>query len=165
MKNKKILGGLVVVAVLLSGTTVLYFAGVERAGVTPATAVVPGGGGEPPKMAAAPTDCGAVGGFCAVDLGKDGGCNPSDCCPPGASWCPGWNYRKSMAFQEVGSPPPGSLGSCWTYNNSSPAPRCSEKWCDNAYFCSVYCVAANPSFVSTGTPPIPLNATCGLTWE
>jgi hypothetical protein len=146
MKRKKILSGLVVVVVLLSGTTFLYFAGVERAGVTPALAMLQDG------------DCGP-GGFCAVDLGMGGGCNPTDCCPPGASWCPGWNYRSPMAFQEVGSDPHGS---CWTYNGSTAA-YCSEKWCDNFYICpAAQCVAANPAFVRTATKPVAMGGTCGM---
>ena len=154
MKRKKILGGLVVVAVLLSGTTFLYFAGVERPGVTPALArITPEG---------PPSDCAAAGGFCAVDLGMGGGCISSDCCPSGAWWCPGWGYRRPLAFQEVGS---DANGSCWTYDGSTAA-YCRERWCDNAYFCSVYCVAANPAFARTTTVPVPLRGvSCGCTPE
>lgn len=149
MKNKKILGGLVAVAVLLSGTTVLYFAGVERPGVTPVLA-------RPPDD----NDCHIAGGFCAIDLGMSGGCNPSDCCPPWKTYCPGWDYRQPYEFREVGSPPEGSLGTCWTYNGSQPVLYCREKYCSNQYLCNVNCVAANPFFDRTSTPPIALNASC-----
>lgn len=104
MKRKKILGGLVVVAVLLSGTTVLYFAGVERPGVTPALAMPPPGGCEP-------------GAFCAEGMGDGGGCYFRPCCPPGQTYCGSDQRRPPMFFQEIGSPQPPSLGSCWKYSS------------------------------------------------
>jgi len=151
MKNKKFLAGLVVVAVLLSGTSVLYFAGVERVGVTPTLASVPPDG--PPGG-----DCEAAGGFCAVSLGMDGGCNPVDCCPPGASWCGSW-YRETLPFQEVGS---DLNGTCWKYDGST-APYCNEWWCNNFYICpAVYCQRMNPKFVRTRGIPVPLEGySCG----
>lgn len=76
MKNKKVFGGLVVVAVLLPGTTVLYIAGVERAGVTSATVVFAEGGDEPFEpvgpCGGIASECVEVGGFCAKDLGTGG---------------------------------------------------------------------------------------------
>ncbi len=163
MKNKKILGGLAVVAVLLPGTTVLYIAGVERAGVTSATVVFAEGGDEPFEpvgpCGGIASQCVVAGGFCANNLGTDGGCNPRDCCPPGSSWCPGWNYRQPGSFQEIGSPAPGSHGSCWTYDSTTSV-YCNEKYCDSHYTCDVYCVSANPAFPIIRNPPVPLQASC-----
>ena len=154
MKNKKILGGLVVVAVLLSGTTVLYFAGVERAGVTPALAdqhEIGGGGGG--------GDCGGCtepGTFCAVLLSNGGGYNNVPCCPEGQWWCGSW-YRERVSFPEVGSDP---CGSCWKYD-SSTAPWCNEWWCNNFYVCpAVYCQRMNPRFVRTRNPPVRVSGGC-----
>ena len=149
MKNKKILGALVVVAVLLSGTTVLYFAGVDRLGVTPAFARLDDG-----------TSCSAAGGFCAIDLGTDGGCYFRPCCPEGQTYC-GSDHRYPISFQEVGSPPPGSLGSCWKYDGSM-APWCLLNQCRSpAFVCpSLECVV-----IDSGTPlrrdrVVPLQASC-----
>jgi hypothetical protein len=150
MKNKKILGGLVVVAVLLSGTTVLYFAGVELPGVTPTLA-------RPPDD----NDCHVAGGFCAIDLGMGGGCNPRDCCPAGQSSC-GPNDRDPYSFREIGSPPPGSLGSCWKY----PDPGVDKAWCISVACTGTACPQPcyhepyAPGTYSYRREPVPVNASC-----
>ena len=157
MKNKKILGGLVVVAVLLSGTTVLYFAGVERAGVTPALAdqheIGGGGGGEG-------SDCTDAGGFCAKDLGTDGGCNFRPCCPEGQTYC-GSDHRYPISFQEIGSPQPPSLGSCWKYDGST-APWCLLNQCRSpAFVCpSLECVVIDSGTSQRRSRVVSLNASC-----
>jgi hypothetical protein len=143
MKRKKILGGLVVVVVLLSGTTVLYFAGVDRPGVTPALAIPPGGDCEP-------------GAFCAVDLGMGGGCNSVPCCPGEQYWCGSW-YREPVSFQELGSNPNGI---CWTYRIYE-TPRCKWGACLGSALCNAFCVAAYPPLYIKKHEPEPLEgASC-----
>lgn len=126
MKNKKILGGLVVVAVLLSGTTFLYFAGVERAGPTPVLA------GDPDDPAVGPPcgeggcgGCIAAGGFCAVSVGTGGGCTPRLCCGEAQTSCGPTALARPLSFRQLGSPPSGSCGTCWYY----PADATPKLWC------------------------------------
>ncbi len=148
----------VCILVVLSGTTALYLLGLERSGVTSALGQV----GPPPPS----SDCTDAGGFCAIDLGMTGGCTARDCCPPGDNWCPGWEYRRPNAFQEVASPTPPANGSCWWYPGNT-APYCTEKWCDGngVYVCSVYCQPQSglgEVRVLFRQPPQALNASCDL---
>lgn len=159
MKMKKILGGLVVVAVLLSGTTVLYFAGVDRAGLTPALAVPDG---EPVILPSG--DCADAGGFCADNLGTGGGCNPRACCPQGQTYCWQGSHRDTRPFQQLGSPPPPSLGSCWKYDGST-APWCDIDWCDGGpEICTALCEPAGTGGTVYHSKPVSLNAGCLPVW-
>jgi len=151
MKNKKFLGGLVVLVVLLSGTTVLYFAGVERAGVTPAFARLDDG-----------TSCSAAGGFCAIDLGTGGGCTPWGCCPQGQTSCGPTNIVKpTSGFRILGAPPSGSLGSCWHYPAGPPKLWCIYSDCTGwacPSACSVHPLTqGNPHY---NVEAEPLEASC-----
>lgn len=160
MKNKKIPGGLVVVAVLLSGTTVLYLAGVERVGVTPANAVPPGEGGDPPYIGppGGGSDCSEAGGFCAEAMGMGGGCRNVPCCPQGQTWCGSWD-RQTVSFQEIGSPQPGSLGTCWKYDGSTAA-YCNQIWCSHAPLCTAFCIQTPPSFDRLRSKPVQVAGSC-----
>lgn len=164
MKSKKTLGGLVAVGVLLSGTTVLYFAGVERVGVAPATAVPPGGGDAPPIMGVGKGgggDCADAGGFCADSLGFGGGCNSRPCCPEGQTYC-GSDKRSSARFQEIGSPRFGSLGTCWTYT-SHEALSCILTQCYSpGHVCpSSACVVTGNVAYQFHSEPVPVDgASC-----
>ena len=131
MKNKKILGGLVVVVVLLSGTTVLYFAGVERVGVTPATAVPPGGGGAPKKLAAPPGGICEVG-FCARQKDRVPGCTTVPCCPTGEPYCDSVARVRSSSRQVLESSP---TGSCWAFQGLE-VDTCEYYQCGDAALCS-----------------------------
>jgi hypothetical protein len=138
MKNKKILSGLVMVAVLLSGTTVLYFAGVERAGVTPAIAK-PGGG-----------DCGP-GGWCARLDGQAGGCAFYPCCPQGQTYCTGTEYVGFPFPKYVGAP----NGACMKWGSQR------QLYCRMTACVGVLCpgsgCAANGAFTDQDQP-IPVEA-------
>jgi hypothetical protein len=154
MKNKKILGGLVVVAVLLSGTTVLYFAGVERAGLSRALAQEP-----PPEPVDPGGDCGVCdepGAFCAVSLGMGGGCNDLVCCPPGVYTFCGTSYKQTMSFQEVGSNP---CGSCWKYSTTKTG-WCKHWGCGGSPLCNVACVPFGPPIVLTKYEPTQAGGRC-----
>ena len=123
MKSKKILGGLVVVAVLLSGTTVLYFAGVERAGVTPALAsghkIVAGGG-----------LCDV--GFCARQKDRVPGCTTVPCCPTGEPFCDSVARVPSSSRQVLESAP---IGTCWAFQGVE-GETCEYYQCGDAALCS-----------------------------
>ena len=95
MKSKKILSGLVVVVVLLSGTTFLYFAGVQRAGPTPALAQKVGD--EEPVV---PGPC-PIGAFCGRWIDNSGGCAEIPCCYPGQTVC-GPDAHETYPFPRVG---------------------------------------------------------------
>ncbi len=158
MKRKKTLGGLVVVAVLLSGTTVLYFGGVERPGVTPALAEheISGGGG---------SGCPA-GSFCAIGLGTGGGCASRECCAPGQTYCGSDQRRPPMFFQEIGSPQSPSRGSCWKYS-SYEVVYCSLNECYSpAYVCpsSACFVNGNVAFLFQNEP-VSAGGSCGVVAE
>lgn len=160
MKSRKFLGGLVVVAVLLSGTTVLYFAGVDRPGVTPALAEVPlrdpGG-----ACGSIGSDCLNLGGFCAVDLGMGGGCNSRPCCPPGQTYCGSDQRRPTMYFQEVGSPPPGSIGSCWKYSSNEVVWCILNQCFSGNYVCpSSACLPSGSIASLFQIEPEPIEASC-----
>ncbi len=149
MNGKKILIGLVMLMVILSGTTVLFFTDVEKLGVTPATAA------PPPD-----NDCHLSGGFCAEWLGTSGGCAARPCCPPGQTYCWQASHRITYLFQELGSPPPGSLGTCWKYDGSM-APWCEIDWCDGGpSICSPLCKPAGTGGTTGRDKAVPLEASC-----
>ncbi len=161
MKNKKVLGGLVAAAVLLSGTTVLYFAGVERVGVAPANAVPPGRGDAPPIMeVGGGGDCADAGGFCADNLGMGGGCQDLVCCPPGANWCAGTSSYEPIAFREVGSNPNGT---CWKYSTNK-VPYCHRWVCSGSTICPALCQTFGTSIVLTRTAPQEISGSCLPKW-
>jgi len=145
MKNKKILGGLVVVAVLLSGTTVLYFAGVERPGVTPALAMPPGGNCE-------------SGAFCARQDGFGGGCAYYPCCPQGQTYCFGKEHVGYPFIKLVSDPD----GSCWKYSGATEQLWCKKTVCVGNLCPSSGCAATGTSTDQWQTPPVQASGSCGL---
>jgi len=115
MKSSKFLGGLVVVTVLLSGTAVLYLAGVDRGGVSKALGQpVP-----PPLGPPGDEDC-PPGAFCGTLIGQAGGCTNIPCCPPEQAYCGTYEHVGSP-FLKVKSDPKGS---CWKFKDGEP-----QEWC------------------------------------
>lgn len=100
MKNKKILGGMVVLVIILSGTTVLYLAGVERSGVTPALA--------------APSSVGCPAGtYCLSYAGVKKGCGNFPCCPQSDTIC-GGDSNSPFDVPKYGDP--GSSATCYKFD-------------------------------------------------
>jgi len=163
MKKKNTLSGLVVVIVLLSGTTDFYFLGVERPGVTPVLAQDPepdpGGGG---CGGGACGGCVAAGGFCAVDQGTGGGCTPRLCCGEAQTSCGPPALARPISFRKLGSPPSGSCGSCWHHPaNAEPKLWCVYSNC-TGWACPSHCfihplTQGNPQY---SVEAVALNASC-----
>jgi hypothetical protein len=144
MKSKKGFIGLIAGMVVLSGSTLLYLAGVERVGVTPALATPPGGG---------QGDC-PVGAFCGKEVGQGGACTYVPCCPEGQAYCfleerVGYPFRKVMA---------DAKGSCWEFK--APAePYCKETTCVGGV-CPSGCTATGTQEILERYPPRPIGGQC-----
>ena len=124
MKNRKILGGLVV-TVLLSGTTVLYLAGVDRAGVSKALA-----GPIPPPLGPPGGLCDV--GFCAIQKDRIPGCTTVPCCPTGETYCDSIARVSSSSRQVLES---AKSGSCWSFTGPV-IETCEYYQCGDAALCS-----------------------------
>jgi len=115
MKKKNILGGLVVVVVLLSGTTVLYFAGFKGPGITQALAEPVGS-----------DDC-PEGTFCGRQVGTDGGCAQRYCCQGTINDCTG-SQKMPYSYPRLTSASTLYPGSCWKYTPQQVA-TCTSQDC------------------------------------
>jgi len=143
MKRRKMLSGLVVLVVVLSGTTVLYFAGVERGGVTPALAMPPGPGCE-------------EGAFCARQDGFGGGCAYYPCCPQGQTYCFGEEFVGYPFTKLV----PDPKGDCWKYSGT-PELWCKKTVCVGNLCAGSGCAANGTSTDQWQTPPLKAGGSCG----
>ncbi len=122
MKKKNTLSGLVVVVVLLSGTTALYFLGVQRPGVTQVLARPLGS-----------DDC-SVGAFCAKRADQTTGCTSVGCCPQGQTYCNA-QAREGFPFPKLVGIKAGEKGQCWTFTGEV-VDYCMYYQCGDAALCS-----------------------------
>jgi len=116
MRNKKVLGGLIVVAVLLSGTTVFYIPGVNHPGVAPAFAMPSGG-----FLCAV--------GVCMRYVGTRDGCGSFPCCSQYVDRCAGISHVAITVPQWESA----DSGSCYVLTGSVPA--CDIYDCDGPLYC------------------------------